>query len=802
MENKGHFRDKRKGVTVLLLTVFAVNFISLVYQVLWTRNIMAILGSTALSISTTLTVFLSGIALGGYLGGIWIRKARNKYMTMGALLVMLGAYCFFIGRLFDLIDFVYIGLSGSIESAAASNLLKLLLVFVILILPTTIIGSIFPISTYLYSVEFGKLGKDVAFIYFLDTLGAALGAVVSGFVLVPFVGLRESSFIAALTYVVLGAVIIVTKRGAAEETAVPETAVNAGGRLKLDPARVFILAALFFGGFSALMLEVVWSRYFHLIFGSSIYAFSLVIAAFLLGLSIGSFVIKRHLEKLKNPLLLFAYIEVLIGSFALLVIRSSSWLETVYFNLFQMIDNFYLFQGTLFFIAFVIMLVPAALMGANFPLAVRIFGRKKETRGEDAGMTFAFNTAGGIAGAFAAGFFIIPSLGLEKTNFLAFAAYLAIGFAALLMAENRSSLHYALGICTAGVFLAGGYLFGSSPSLNWGVYYGGIRKSSLEEFKRAKYFTEKDIVYSRHGHYGLVSVRHDKKTNELQLINNGKVDASNTPADMGTQALLGYLPLSLHKNPERVLNIGLGGGFTLGAIKAHPKVKHIDVVEIDPLVVEATGTYFREVNNDALDDPRISVHINDGRHFVKTAPHKYDVIVSEPPNIWVSGVSMLFTREFYRMADERLREGGMLLQWMPGYEMSTDDMRLIIKTMKERFEHVSYWLAGEDVLIIASHTLPTVDPAYIEWLLAVPRINLDIRNIFHTAATDALVSYLKTPVVPFDLVDYHLRDFNLINSDNLPHLEFNTARNMFNLLKTKKKNLPETPSKYQPVRKE
>ncbi|MBW7957060.1 MAG: fused MFS/spermidine synthase [Deltaproteobacteria bacterium] len=780
---------RRKGVAVLLLTVFAVNFISLVYQVLWTRNIMAILGSTALSISTTLTVFLSGIALGGYLGGVWIRRARNKYMTMGALLLLLGAYCFFIGYLFGLVDIIYISLSSNIESALASNLLKLVLIFAILIFPTTIIGSMFPICTYLYSVEFGKLGKDVAFIYFLDTLGAALGAIVSGFVLVPHLGLRESSFIAALAYVILGALVLVTKRSAPEEAAGAETAAaSAKAGLKLDPARAFILAALFFGGFSALMLEVVWSRYFHLIFGTSIYAFSIVIAAFLLGISIGSFAVKRRLESLKNPLLLFAYIEILIGGFALLVIRSSTWLETIYFKLFQRIDDFYLFQGMLFLIAFLIMLVPAALMGANFPLAVRIFGRQKETRGEDAGITFAFNTAGGIAGAFAAGFFIIPSLGLEKANFLAFAAYFLIGFAALVLAGGRAKLHYALGAALAGIFIAGGYFFGNPPSLNWGVYYGGIRKSSLEEFKYNKYYMERNIVYSRHGHYGLVSVRHDKMKNELQLINNGKVDASNNEVDTRTQLLIGHLPLFLHKNPERVLNIGLGGGFTVGAIKAHPLVKHIDVVEIDPLVVEATGTYFRGVNNDALNDPRISVHIHDGRHFVKTTPHKYDVIVSEPPNIWVSGVSMLFTREFYKTADEKLKKGGLLFQWAPGYEMSTDDMKLIIKTLRERFEYVSYWVEGLDVAIIASHEYPAVDPAYIESLLAVPRVKYDAENLFARATTDFIVSYIQTPVVPFDMVDYHLRDFNLVNTDNLPHLEFNTARNMFNFKKTQKES--------------
>lgn len=766
---------KRNGSAVLLVTVFAVNFLSLVYQVIWTRNIMAIFGSTALSVSTTLTVFLSGIALGGYLGGKWIRQVENKHRTLGILLVILGAYCFFVGYLFQAIDLIFAMFHG-IESPIITNLLKLFFTFLILIFPTTIIGSIFPITTYLYSVETGKLGKDVAFIYFLDTFGAALGALISGFILVPMVGLRESSFISAGLYILLGILLFVMK-GAAWEAA-PAKAAQPKKTVQLDSVRVFILAALFFSGFSALVLEVVWARYFHLIFGTSIYAFSIVIAAFLMGLSIGSFLIKRRLEGMKDPVLVFAYIEILIGGFALLVIRSSAWIEVLYYKLFYLIDSFYVFQATLFTIAFIIMLIPAALMGANFPLAIRIFGRDTETRGEDAGLTFSFNTAGGIIGAFAAGFIIIPLLGLEKTNFLAFAGYLAIGFAALLIAK-RQALHYAIGVGAAAAFIIGGFVFGSAPSLNYGVYYGGIRHSTVESFVTQKKVMENEIAYSKHGFYGLVSVRYNPSDSLVQLLNNGKVDASISLTDMRTQILIGHMPLLMHPKPERVLNIGLGGGFTVGAIKSHPDVKDIDVVEIDPLVVEATGTYFKDYNNDALTDPRIHMHVHDGRYFLKTAPHKYDVIVSEPPNIWVSGVSMLFTKEFYRIVDEHLNPGGILFQWAPGYEMSEDDVKLILKTIRERFEYVTFWMQVTDIVIFASHTQPMVDPARVASAMSLPRIASDFQTIFPGSTPDQVVSFLAQPAVQFEEVVFQLGDFNTYNTDNLPHLEFNTAKNVF-----------------------
>jgi len=774
----------RKGSAVVLVTVFAVNFLSLVYQVIWTRNIMAIFGSTALSVSTTLTVFLSGIALGGYLGGKWIRRIENKHRALGILLVVLGAYCFFVGYLFQVIDLIFAMVFHGIESAIVTNLLKLFFTFLILIFPTTIIGSIFPITTYLYSFETGKLGKDVAFIYFLDTFGAALGALISGFILVPMVGLRESSFIAAALYVLLGILLFVMK-GNAQEPA-PAKAAQPKKTVQLDPVRVFILAALFFSGFSALVLEVVWARYFHLIFGTSIYAFSIVIAAFLMGLSIGSFLIKRRLESMKDPVLVFAYIEILIGGFALLVIRSSAWLEVLYYKLFYLIDSFYVFQATLFIVAFIIMLIPAALMGANFPLAIRIFGRDTETRGEDAGLTFSFNTAGGIIGAFAAGFIIIPLLGLEKTNFLAFAGYLAIGFAALLIAK-RQVLHYAVGVGAAIAFIIGGFVFGSAPSLNYGVYYGGIRHKTVESFVTQKRMMEKEIAYSKHGFYGLVSVRYNPGANEVQLLHNGKVDASTGLTDMRTQILIGHMPFLVHRNPDKILNIGLGGGFTVGALKSHPNVSVIDVVEIDPLVVEATGTYFKDFNNDALNDPRIRMHIHDGRYFLKTAPYKYDAIVSEPPNIWVSGVSMLFTREFYKIVDEHLNPGGVLFQWAPGYEMNPEDINLILKTIKERFEYVTYWEEGVDIVIFASHVPPVIDPAHINWVLSTPSIGYDFSMIFPGSTPDTIAGWLAKPKMDFDKAGYLLSNVPNINTDNLPYLEFNTARNVFSFRKKKQR---------------
>ncbi len=772
--------DKLKP-TALLTTIFLVNFLSLVYQVVWVRKIMVIFGTTALSISTILTVFLSGIALGGYIGSEVIYRVRDLRRFCAYALIALGAYCLLSIYLFGLIKYPFQAFVLMAQAPLPVNLFKLALSFVILIFPTTVIGMMFPLVTHLYSKGFGETGRRVASIYFLDTLGASIGALLCGFFLVPYAGLAFTSFVSGLIYVCLGLLVLLMPRGGAGTDAAPaRTPAKEGQEPGKNPrggARTFVLTALFFSGFAALVLEVAWSRFFHLLFGTSIYAFSLVVAAFLLGLAVGSVVIRMYLDRLKEPLVVFAYIEVLIAGFSLLTMHTSSWIEVFYFKTFQAINDFYLFQGALFAVAFALMLIPTSLMGANFPLAIKILGRREETVGNDAGVAFAFNTAGGIIGAFAAGFLIIPALGLQNTNILSSVIYLVIGVLFVLAARRRAAVHLAVVSALAAAFALFGYLKYGEPELNYSVYYNGITHKTLEGYLDFK--KREKIVFSKHGYYGLVNVSVDPSTGHHFLQTNGKIDASTTRGDMELQILLGHVPFFLHKNPERVLNIGLGGGFTLGAIKTHANVKAIDTVEIDPLVAEATAGYFAPYNNDALNDRRSRLIIQDGRHYIETTSEKYDVIISEPPNIWVSGVAQLFTREFYNAADGRLNPGGILMQWVPAYELGPRELKIILKTIKERFEHVAYWTNDIDVLILASHDRPFVDPAYVEDQMKDYAMTRQLNTIFPGIDPRKMARILSNPRMPFDAIEAFIKDAAAVNTDNLPVLEFNTAQNIF-----------------------
>jgi spermidine synthase len=268
---------------------------------------------------------------------------------------------------------------------------------------------------------------------------------------------------------------------------------------------------------------------------------------------------------------------------------------------------------------------------------------------------------------------------------------------------------------------------------------------------------------------------------DLLLKHNGKTDASTVLRDNRTQLLLGHLPLLFHPHPRRVLTIGLGGGFTLQAIVHHPEPERITAVEIDPLVVDAARRHFAAYTDHALDDPRVEVVTADGRNFIDRAGERWDVITSEPPNIWVAGVSGLFTREFYRAAADRLAPGGVLCQWLPLYELERDDFRIMLRTIADVFPQVTFWQVRADVLLLASQRPFVVELEALTHRLERPALARDLARL--GLSTERALSFLNDPAVRPDQVPAYLGRVDTLNVDDLPVLEFATARHLFDLAK-------------------
>lgn len=792
------------GRALLYSTIFFTNFLSLACQVLWLRKLTFLFGSTAAVFSTLLSVFLLGLALGAHWAGAGGDASPRPSKTLGKLLLGLGLYCLISIPLFEGAWERFSSLLPGDASPFASGLANLFLTLLLLLAPTAAIGAVFPLSVRAAGSEPETLGRDLALLYGLDTLGAAAGALVSGFVFVPNLGLETASRLLGAGALVFALLLLARRapapdrpRGKAKEPA-PKKAVERktgisalvstateGPRLteraqERRPAmgRGPLLAAFFASGAAALLLETGWSRFFALLNGTHIYSTSSVLAGFLLGIGLGSFLMARQVDRLRNPHGFAAALFALVALGGLAVFHSENLFTRYFFGVFHATSGYVPFQlslcagiGTLVFLA-------TLPMGANFPLVARLVTRSPEARAEGAGRSFAVNTLGAVLGAFAAEFLVLPAWGFSG---LALVVLLLYGGAAAVFLAASARERRGAAIATTGCALLAAALWSPlltpfSPPVH-ALYYHGLRLGSLSAYERE--VGRMKVVEQRQGFYGQVSVV-DLPPYRL-LKHNGKTDASSSPVDNRTQILLGHLPLLFNPDPRRVLLIGLGGGFTLQAVVQHDEPKEITMVEIDPLVVDVARRRFAKVNGGALADGRVRVVTNDGRSFLASESHKFDVISSEPPNIWVAGASGLFTQEFYRAASAHLSTRGILCQWIPFYEMKKEDFRVMLHTMTSVFPYVTFWQIGSDVAFIASNEPLGADQEEVASRLRRPRVRDGLATIQLTP--EDMMVILNDPIVTPDRVQAFLGEISTLNTDDKPILEFSTARNLYDLAK-------------------
>lgn len=825
----------------VLFAVFFTNLLSLACQVLWVRKLTFLFGSTAGVFATVLASFLLGLALGALLAGRIADRTARPWRLLACLEIGLGIYCAASLPVFDLARRVYLAVfpQSLAPGAAASG--KAVVVLVVLLLPTMAIGAVFPLAVRLYrGVHRGGTaspGGDLSLVYALDTLGAATGALLAGFVLVPGLGLIGSTLL--LGAVALGVGLFLLRGGetaaagaiggtgttgspsptaAPDETAaVPKTggkntgksARSKGGAAKaatipalvpsswkLDPRRIPLILGLFFlTGLAALLLETGWNRFFYVLSGTNVYSLSVVLAGFLSGIGLGSLLLKRWIDRIRDPLATVAWLYAAIGLGGVLVFRSAGLFERVYLGSFTTSDSYYGFEIQVYLVVFALVLAATLAMGANFPLVARIAtpaafggpggtgGAGRESRGLGAGRAFFANTLGAVLGAFLGEFFLLPRWGFSGLLLVTLGLYTLAAVIFLALADPARRLRPA--IATA-VLLAGA--FALAPPITpfalpfHAVYYHGLRAGSWESFRDQ--VSAMEMVHRRQGFYGEVAVV--KLEDDLILKHNGKSDASTNASDNYAQLLMGELPLLLHPHPRTVLNIGLGGGATLRTITHHPEVTRITQVEIDPLVTAAARTWFATFNDRALEDPRVEVVTNDGRNYIESTDRKWDVIISEPPNIWVSGVSGLFTTEFYRAVHGRLAPGGILCQWFPLHEMERDDFRLALATLTAVFPQAAVWTNGVDAVVVAAEVLPKPDPARISAISAINAapatagIARDLADL--KLPPGGLGNLLAHPFLSVAAVPGFigkLPDGKVRNADDRPILEFHTARNLF-----------------------
>lgn len=712
---------------LFLAAYWSSGFAGLLYEVCWTRLLTLYLGHTTAAASAVVGAFLGGLAAGAAAGALLsprISKLQSLYIYIGLeLLVAVVAVVlpYEVGGLIPVLRSAYADGSPGILFPAVRLLSCLVMVFI----PAAALGGTFPMAVRFFASDHHDPARRTGLLYALNTTGAATGALVSGFILIPTVGLSATTRmgIGASLLAVLGVGIASVFERSRSSQAVaganPQSARSAATSTPSDkhkrkrakelrqavnvaatPAPNWVPAAVLgLSGFAALIHEIVWTRILSLVLGPTIYAFAATLAAVIAGVAAGSALGTWISGRAKNRLtwLMLALAGAAIANAWTAALAGGTVPHLVAHHMATSSIAFgpLLRQGTLLTAA---LIVPTAIcFGAAFPLALSI-GDAGHRSSAQFGIVYAVNTLGAVAGSLLCGFVFIPALGLHATFEIVTAAVIA-AVVVLILAGGLTAGAQTTG-ATAALAAVLVLMFGPQwdrALLASGAYlYAPYVPKDLDLDTQLRAGT---LLYDRDGASATVSVK--RLTGTLTLAVDGKVDASNR-SDMLTQKLLGHVPLLLHDNPHDVAIIGLGSGVTVGSALTHP-LERVDVVEISPEVVEASRFFVGE-NRHALDDPRAHLIVGDGRSHLLLTSRQYDVIISEPSNPWIAGVAALFTREFFEAAKARLTPGGLICQWAHTYNIADADLRSIVGTFTAVFPNGTLWLiGGDDVLLVASN---------------------------------------------------------------------------------------------------
>jgi spermidine synthase len=781
---------------------FLSGIAGLVYEVVWARLLERVMGASVYSITTVLTVYMAGLALGSFLAGKFIDRRDDPLRVYGILEGAIGVYCLLVPAIVTATIPIYRAAYQSFEAGFHTfSFVRFLISGLVLLVPTTLMGATLPVLSRYMARRFERVGKTVGGLYAFNTFGAVVGSFAAGFILMPALGMAGTIVAAAaINIVVCGLVLMLwrqerstvpaaqppKKRRRKESPKARERAAaqpppdgTSPGAERMRPVLVFALFAFALSGFAAMVYQVAWMRTLSLVVGSSVYAVSTILTAYILGLGLGAAVFSRYVDRLKDPVQGMGILELGIGAASLAVVPILGRLPLAMVGIVEQHSNsFTALMAAQFGLVFVVILVPTLLMGAIFPTVVRLFTRRLEAVGRSVGEVYASNTVGAIIGSFAGGFLFIPALGIQRSIAVAVIVNVVVGAALIALSPGATKVRRLAGLGVAALILAlflpnvprwdpvimssGAYLYGDMY-VQEAETIGGDIEEAVKVYGR--------VLYHREGVVTTVTVRQAR--DELYLQANGKTEASTGP-DMKTQKLLAHVPMMLHEDPSSVLVIGLASGVTVGAAEKYP-VELIDCVEIAPAMIEVAETFFAEANDHCLDDPRVNVIVEDGRNHVAFTNTKYDVMISQPSNPWIAGISNLFTREFFQLAHDRMNPGGVVGFWFQAYNMAPDEFRMIVRTFADVYEHTSLWELdpGVDYMLVG-----TVDATRLDYGTLFRRFgDGPVGDDLLSVGMDEPLDYTGLFVFDQSRVEAYAQGAPIHTDDNL-ELEFSAPRSM------------------------
>lgn len=791
-------------IGLIYLMFFLSGAAALVCQVVWVRALTLIFGGSHLAVTAVLSIFMAGLALGGYAIGRHVDRAARPLRLYGLLEIGIAASALAFMGLVKVYPALYVVLArGRDEATLYLTAVRMLFSTVALIVPTILMGGTLPVLSRFVSRQPEHLRSHLSFLYGLNTLGAVAGALLAGFVLLPAYAVSTTLLVAVAANTLIGLVSLALPEaaadaaregGEAEAARRPEVTAPPGGRPATAEAggqgvaASLVLWGIGVSGFCALAYEVLWTRVLTIAVGASVYGFTIMLVAFLTGIALGSKAYGALAAlagtpdpRSRRPIAWFGLTQIAIGVSAFLV---TVYLRDVPANVVRLQSLFLgsdlapfrarVWAG--FTLAFLYMVVPALFMGAAFPLAGEALARRRRAVGRAVGDVLASNTLGAILGAASSGLVMIHLFGIERS--LQMLAVVNVGFGLLVLASLQPARSLPVGAAAATLAVLALLATRDDLLRVWDrKYFAIFRSNQPEAFRTPEMVREAventDVLYYAEGTEAIVSVIR-VKGGEQAFLTNGRVEASTHPQAQQVQFALGHLPMLLARTPRDVLVVGLGSGMTAGATAVHPSVERVTIVEIEPRVL-GVARAFASYNHGVLDHPKVRVVVNDGRNFLLTTDRTFDVITADPIHPWFRGAGSLYATEYFRLAAARLRPGGVIAQWLPIYELTPRDLASIVRTFREHFPHTLLFLTHYDAELVGSLEPFAIDEAELERRVAAPRVAGDLRKVMMGSATD-LLSYFVMGTAGMA----RFAQAGVLNTDDNLYLEFSAPFSIAN----------------------
>lgn len=736
-------KTRRLTSNLVLGLYFLSGLSALILEVTWAKELRVLLGSSTFAVSAVVTSFMLGLGIGAAAFGRWTTKQRRRWIKIyGFVEALIGIYALLFPFLVRMASPLYAAAYASYETDYATlTVIRFAISATLLFLPTFLMGGTFPMITQGLS-DSGS--PQISKIYFVNLLGAGTGAVLAGFILLPSIGIRFTAFFAALIYFLISTAVF---RGVIVDfREVTRSKPVEPQRLPRPFGSIASLTA-FIQGLCAFIAQIAWTRVFAQMFGSSAYTFSLMLAVLLFSLAAAALTVHFWRKKGIAQAPTAGWTQTLFGVSILATLPVWEWLLYFFARNYALIKDFwFLYFGMQVLMAFAAIGLPCFCMGLVLPSIFE--GRTSSKPGLWGGTIYAWNTFGAVLGASIAALFLLLRFGAFTSLKITAAVSITAGLIWILFLSRSAKTIVRAAVLLPVAFAAFLYPL-NKPLFAAGIFYYGTAYEPVAKLGKGildKIIEGKELVFYKDGISSTVSVLKSglnlsgKMFYNYALRINGKTDAS--IFDAQTQLGMGYLSLSARSSAQNALVIGLGSGMTLSTLLTSEQMRRVDCIEIEPAVVEAQR-FFVEANRNALADPRVHLIIGDGRNHVRYSRKTYDIIISEPSNPWIAGVSSLYTKEAFEEIKQRLRPSGVYCQWFHSYNIATEEFSSIITTFRSVFPHANLFQLGQgDFVLLGSNRPLTFDTTVIKALSYLRGFILSDADLTQWSVSHA--SYIQT----------------------------------------------------------